>query len=97
MQQRFATILWVVILSAGLISGKTTSAAPAKAFPLDTQLAGPGRYIVTASSPGAEPGNASFQLVPPAALRPQEGSGVIFQVPAGIAFKKALFLPAVYR
>lgn len=66
-------------------------------FLLDTQLAGPGRYIVTASSPGAQPGSASFQLDLAAELRPQEGSGLIFQVPAGTAFEKALFLAAVYR
>ena len=66
-------------------------------FLLDTQNAGQGRYIVSASSPGVDPGVASFTLDPAAGLRSQEGSGTIFQVPAGIAFGEVQFLPGVYH
>ena len=66
-------------------------------FLLDTKNAGQGRYIVSASSPGVDPGVISFTLDPSVDQRSQEGSGTIFQVPAGIAFGEVQFLPGVYH
>jgi hypothetical protein len=63
-------------------------------FLLSTSLADAGHYFVTASvNPSAM---ATFILDPIAPLRPQEGSGSMFDVPSGIAWK-ALYLPLILR
>jgi len=62
-------------------------------FFLDTSNAEPGGYIVTVS---ANPiATTSFHLVDDAPLRPQEGGGQVFIVPAGIALDKFVYLPLV--
>jgi hypothetical protein len=63
-------------------------------FLLDTSQAEAGFYSVTATAnPSA---TTFFTLDPNAPLRPQEGSGVILNVPSGIAWK-ALYLPLIQR
>jgi hypothetical protein len=65
------------------------------AFILSTVSADEGSYFVTANAnPRA---TASFVLDSNVPVRPQEGSGSIFEVPAGIAFTETVFLPIVLR
>lgn len=78
-------------------------------FILDTINADPGFYTVrlilnsttsaTYTSPTAinTSANVGFTLDEEAPLRPQEGDGVVLQVPSGIAFTHQLFLPAIVR
>lgn len=64
-------------------------------FVLSTALAAEGSYAVALSlDPAAV---AHFVLDAAAPLRPQEGTGPVFQVPAGTALTRALFLPLVRR
>ena len=64
-------------------------------FILSTANADEGAYIVTASvNPTA---SARFILDADESVRPQEGVGPIFDVPAGIAFTEFFFLPIVMR
>jgi len=64
-------------------------------FFLDTSGAEAGSYVVTASA--SRSASASFTLDESAPLRPQEGSGQTFVVPAGIAFHVFVYLPLVQR
>lgn len=62
---------------------------------LDTTQADPGSYVITL---GVGKGyNLSLRLDENAPLRLQEGSGVIYQVPAGIAMTRSLYLPFNFR
>jgi len=64
-------------------------------FLLNTAGADPGRYVVTVSvNPSA---SASFLLAEGEPLRPQEGSGPMFDVPAGIGLDNVVYLPVVVR
>jgi alpha-tubulin suppressor-like RCC1 family protein len=64
-------------------------------FFLDTHLAEPGGYAVTISvNPGASTG---FLLADDAPLRPQEGGGLTFFTPPGIALHNFVYLPVVTR
>jgi hypothetical protein len=64
-------------------------------FFLNTTGAEAGGYVVTASvNPSAA---TSFILFDDAPLRPQEGGGQTFVVPAGIAFHNFVYLPLVKR
>ena len=65
------------------------------AFILSTANADEGAYVVTASvNPTA---SARFILDADEPVRPQEGDSTIFEVPAGIAFTKFVFLPIIMR
>jgi hypothetical protein len=64
-------------------------------FLLSTADADEGLYFVTASvNPSA---TVSFTLDSDEPLRPQEGDGSIFNIPAGIAFTESIFLPIILR
>jgi hypothetical protein len=64
------------------------------AFLLSTSQADAGHYFVTTTvNPGAI---TTFILDPALPLRPQEGSGPIFNVPSGIAWKP-LYLPLIVQ
>jgi hypothetical protein len=65
-------------------------------FLLSTDLAGEGVYFVEAAASGKKAA-VSFRLNNNAPLRPQEGVGPIFPVPAGIAFDSFMLLPVVWR
>lgn len=74
-------------------------------FILDTSNADPGFYTVRitvnpsaavfTSSTAITSATATFTLDAEAPLRPQEGDGVVLQVPTGIAFNHQVFLPSV--
>ncbi len=74
-----------------LVNGHTLGEVAADAagdclFLLNTQQAGPGHYVVTTT---AHPDtSASFAIAAGEPVRPQEGSGMIFQTPPGIAYAK---------
>ena len=64
-------------------------------FLLSTDFAWVGAYFVTASvNPSA---TTRFDLDINAAVQPQEGSGPTFDVPAGIAYTKFIYLPAILK
>jgi hypothetical protein len=64
-------------------------------FLLSTANAGEGAYFVTAAvNPSA---GTRFILSSDEPTRPQEGSGPVFDVPAGIAYTESVFLPIVLR
>jgi hypothetical protein len=75
------------IVVNGLPLGEVaTDAAGDCSFLLNTKQAGPGRYVVTTTvHPDT---SASFVIVAGEPVRPQQGSGTIFQIPAGIAYAK---------
>jgi len=84
-----------------MVNGQTlTSTLPVNEtggfiFFINTTGADEGFYSVTASvNPSA---GASFQLSLSAPLRVQEGGGLTLNVPAGIAFTNALYLPLIAR
>jgi alpha-tubulin suppressor-like RCC1 family protein len=58
---------------------------------LDTTLAEPGSYVITVVV--GKGYNLSFRLDDSAPYRPQEGSGVIYQIPGGIAMTFNEYLP----
>jgi hypothetical protein len=58
---------------------------------LDTTLAQPGSYVITVLV--GKGYNLSFHLDDSAPYRAQEGSGVIYQIPAGIAMTFSEYLP----
>jgi hypothetical protein len=58
---------------------------------LDTTLAEPGSYVITVVV--GKGYNLSFHLDDSAPYRPQEGSGVIYQIPDGIAMTFSEYLP----
>lgn len=65
------------------------------AFLLYTDQADEGIYIVTATvNPGA---SATFVLDSSEQMRPQEGSGIIFNVPSGIAYTHIVYLPLTLK
>jgi alpha-tubulin suppressor-like RCC1 family protein len=80
-------------------------------FFLDTSLADPGGYAVTVNvnpggglsldtnqaAPGSYVASASFLLIADAPLRPQEGGGLTFLTPAGIALHNFVYLPVLTR
>lgn len=73
----------------------STDADGAFIFLLSTTNADEGSYFVTASvNPSA---TVSFALDSNEPLRPQDGVGSIFNVPAGIAFTESVFLPIILR
>ena len=62
---------------------------------LDTHSADVGAYVVTVSvNPSAK---VSFILDDGAPLRPQEGGGLTFVVPAGIAYDHWVYFPSMGR
>ena len=64
-------------------------------FRFNTTGADEGRYFVTVSvNPSA---TSSFMLEASAPLRPQEGSGPVIAVPAGIAYTQFVYLPVIRR
>ena len=64
-------------------------------FILSTANTDEGAYVVTASvNPTA---SARFILDADDPVRPQEGEGPIFEVPAGVAFTEFVFLPIIMR
>jgi hypothetical protein len=65
----------------------TLSINPSGGLSLDNSLAAPGSYVAT----------TSFFLADDAPLRPQEGGGLTFLVPAGIALHNFMYLPVVTR
>jgi Tol biopolymer transport system component len=64
-------------------------------FLFDTSQADPGSYFVTLTANSTA--TTGFVLDPAAPLRPQEGSGIILDVPGGIALTRFVYLPAVLR
>lgn len=64
-------------------------------FRLETPDADPGFYLVTASVNPAASTYLRLSLDQP--IRPLEGSGPILNVPAGIAFDRAVYLPVVWN
>lgn len=73
----------------------TTNLDGSFTFILSTDNADEGAYFVTATvNPSA---TTSFVIDSNEPTRPQEGSAIIFNVPAGIAFTDTLFLPIVMR
>jgi hypothetical protein len=64
-------------------------------FLLETCQADEGDYIVTASvNPAA---SVSFVLGSSQPMRPQEGTGPIFNLPAGIAYTHGIYLPLIRK
>jgi hypothetical protein len=64
-------------------------------FLLNTIGADVGRYIITVSvNPSA---STIFVLDPTAPMWPQDGSGPIYSVPAGIGYNQIVFLPLIVR
>lgn len=63
-------------------------------FLLDSSMADPGRYFVTVTNPNLI---VDFLLDTNAPLRPQEGSGPVFDVPSGIAYVEFIYLPFARR
>jgi photosystem II stability/assembly factor-like uncharacterized protein len=82
------------------INGHTLGSIPTDAqgsltFWLNTTGAEIGAYLVTASvNPSA---NRWFNLDTAAPVRPQEGTGTTFMVPAGIAFDEFIYLPGIMK
>ena len=83
-----------------LVNGFTLGSVPTDSsggfvFLLNTDQADEGHYIVTATvNPSA---SAMFVLDSDEPIRPQEGSGTIFNVPSGIAYTRTVYLPLVRR
>ena len=64
-------------------------------FLLDTTQSDEGYYFVNAYvNPSS---TVSYVLSSDAPLRPQEGSGTIFDVPSGIAYTNTIYLPNVQK
>ncbi|MBX3057920.1 MAG: hypothetical protein KF770_15750, partial [Anaerolineae bacterium] len=63
---------------------------------LSTSLADAGAYFVTAAT-GPIHKTVSLTLDPTLPIRPQDGSGAILEIPAGIAFTEFTYLPLVRR
>ena len=82
-----------------MVNGAVLGAVPIDSFGdliflLNTDQADAGDYLVTATvNPGA---SASFVLDSRKPLRPQEGQGIIFNVPRGLN-TQMLYLPVVHR
>ncbi len=75
-----------IIVNEYPLGEATTDAAGDCLFLLNTKQAGPGRYVLTTT---AHPDtSASFVIAGGEPVRPQEGSGTTFQIPAGIAYAK---------
>jgi hypothetical protein len=85
----------VVINGVILTETLMTDSSGSITFLLDTSQADPGSYFVTLTANSTA--ITGFILDPSAPLRPQEGSGTIFDVPGGIAFTKSVYLPVVRR
>lgn len=84
-----------VSVNGNVLGSVTTDSDGKLMFLLDTTNADEGFYGVTASvNPNA--GTGMF-LDADAPLRPQEDSGTVFDVPAGIALTEFLYLPVIYR
>jgi hypothetical protein len=64
-------------------------------FLLNTSSADPGKYIVTVTD--AKALWVDFFLDSADPVRPQEGSGPIFNIPVGIALTKSIYLPLTQR
>ena len=82
------------------VNGSTLGTVPVDSsgdlvFLLNTAQAGEGLYMVTVS--GDTSASARFVLDSHASLRPQEGSGTIFDLPGGVAYALIRFLPFVYK
>jgi hypothetical protein len=63
---------------------------------LDAASAEAGGYTVVASADGLSAA-ASFRLAEEAALRVQEGGGIVFSVPGGMAYHNFVYFPLVGR
>jgi hypothetical protein len=62
-------------------------------FLVSTTNAGEGSYFVTATAGSSA--TVGFVLDPDKAVRPQDGSGPVFDVPSGIALTEFIYLPIV--
>jgi hypothetical protein len=65
-------------------------------FQMHTVQADEGYYIVTAGAEDVATG-ARFTMSADAPLQPQEGTGYIFDVPAGIAYTQLYYFPTIYK
>jgi hypothetical protein len=78
------------------ISQSLTAGSDGKiSFRLSTFSAGNGRYAVTVR--GTTSRSIGFSLSANAPLRPQQGAGPVFIVPAGLALTNPAYLPVLGR
>lgn len=84
-----------IMLNGRVLGTIPTTADGSFTFLLNSSDAEEGAYMVTATvNPSA---NRWFTLEATAPTRPQEGSGTIFAVPAGIAFDEFVYLPITIK
>lgn len=84
-----------IAVNGHVLGTVSTDSAGNLAFLLDTGGAGEGSYHAVATvNPSA---TASFLLDATESLRPQEGTGPVFEVPSGIAYTSVVYLPLILR
>jgi len=84
-----------IVVNGRTLGTISTDSAGNFVFLLNTDQADEGHYIVTVTvNPSA---SVRFILDSNEPIRPQEGSGTIFDVPSGIAFSSFVYLPLVQR
>jgi hypothetical protein len=84
-----------ITINGQSIGNMPTDAVGEFEFFLSTSSAEEGVYYITASvNPSA---TARLTLASDVPVRPQDGTGTIFDVPAGIAYTEIVYLPAVLR
>jgi parallel beta-helix repeat protein len=85
----------VISVNGAVLGTMPTDGSGSFSFLLSTTNADEGTYFVRASvNPSA---TVQFILSSDKPTRPQEGSGTVFELPAGVAYTESIFLPMVMR